>query len=341
MTHTRPSSYPSSSTHLRSSYSLSNIGLDMRTVSSRTEASTLSNAPHATSSSSTLTTSRNPASHCLLNLQRMVRRFNRGEPNVRRAVLVLAWTKMMSTALRRSVNAKMRWREEERRRQVRLVWSTRTLDRYTKEELTEKDKDRVHCWVLDSTPPGSDKKVQRPHTSESCHSTGSPSRVGHAASSSIGNVLRIIGHSDKPLYVLTCEPNSSSFAATMPTSSTPTTSSDTVRVDSFDYGASERDTIREEIRGRSEDLLRAQTLDSLSPFVGGGASALGTTSGASPTTNVDKLSHGQRGLVALRSGGGVSYAGGMGKAGQSYAAELQASLLNPPVEFVFYRSRVT
>ncbi|KIJ46224.1 hypothetical protein M422DRAFT_250263 [Sphaerobolus stellatus SS14] len=149
----------------------------------------------------------------------------------------------------------------------------------------------VGILLVKSTPSGSEKKVRRPHISESCHSTGSPSRFGHAASSSINNVLRIIGPSGKPLRVLTCEPNSPSFPATAPTSSTHTTSADTVRVDSFDYGASERDTIREKTRGRSEDL-RAQTLDSLSPFVGGGASALGTTSGVSSTTNVVKLSHG-------------------------------------------------
>ncbi|KIJ39158.1 hypothetical protein M422DRAFT_31066 [Sphaerobolus stellatus SS14] len=56
--------------------------------------------------------------------------------------------------------------------------------------------------------------------SESCHSTGSPPRFGHAASSSTDNVLRIIDPS-----------------AMTPTSSTHTTSSEAVRADSFDYGA--------------------------------------------------------------------------------------------------------
>ncbi|KIJ46246.1 hypothetical protein M422DRAFT_29376 [Sphaerobolus stellatus SS14] len=120
MTHTRPSSYPSSSTHLRSFYSLSNIGLDMRTVSSRTEASTFVEcAPRDivqldidnVEESSISLSAQLAAYGETLSLER---HFNHGEPNGRRAVLVLAWPKMMSTVLRRSVNAKMRGSERKK-----------------------------------------------------------------------------------------------------------------------------------------------------------------------------------------------------------------------------------
>ncbi|KIJ46213.1 hypothetical protein M422DRAFT_250251 [Sphaerobolus stellatus SS14] len=163
------------------------------------------------------------------------RRFNHGEPNGREAVLVLAWTKMVSTTLRRSVDAKMRGSE---RKTAAVEAGMEHADvgpvhEGGKSTTSLENEINVEILLVKSTLPESGKKVRMPHTS-------SLLRFGHAASSSIGNVLRIIGPSGKPLHVLTCEPNSPSFPVTTPTSLTHT-SSDTVRVD---YGASKRDTIR-------------------------------------------------------------------------------------------------
>ncbi|KIJ47738.1 hypothetical protein M422DRAFT_248744 [Sphaerobolus stellatus SS14] len=103
-------------------------------------------------------------------------------------------------------------------------------------------------------------RVRRSHTSDSSGS-GTVLRFEHSSTHSSESIPRIIGPSGEPLQVFQCE---LTFPP-LPTSTTSTPSS--AYSEFFDYSTSI--TEHEKIRGRrSEDMLRAQTLENMSMWTG-------------------------------------------------------------------------